>query len=77
MSIGGVKLKRSKALSMDKATTSVDSQTDAVTQKIIREDFEDCTLQPASKAIALWAISSRICQSLFSTISNSSAYSKI
>nr|AFK38912.1 unknown [Lotus japonicus] len=37
-------LKRSKILFMDEATASVDSQTDAVVQKIIREDFADRTI---------------------------------
>lgn len=37
-------LKRSRLLFMDEATASVDSQTDAVIQKIIREDFAACTI---------------------------------
>lgn len=42
--LGRVMLKRSKILFMDEATASVDSQTDAVIQKIIREDFNNCTI---------------------------------
>jgi ABC-type multidrug transport system fused ATPase/permease subunit len=37
-------LKHSKILFMDEATASVDSQTDAVIQRIIREDFAECTI---------------------------------
>ncbi|PHU30659.1 ABC transporter C family member 4 [Capsicum chinense] len=42
--LGRVMLKNSKILFMDEATASVDSQTDAVIQRIIREDFEACTI---------------------------------
>ncbi|KAI3506643.1 hypothetical protein L1887_21203 [Cichorium endivia] len=42
--LGRVLLKHSRLLFMDEATASVDSQTDAVIQKIIREDFADCTI---------------------------------
>ncbi|GMI73762.1 multidrug resistance-associated protein 4, ATP-binding cassette C4 [Hibiscus trionum] len=42
--LGRVMLKRSRLLFMDEATASVDSQTDAVVQKIIREEFAACTI---------------------------------
>ncbi|XP_062198470.1 ABC transporter C family member 14-like isoform X2 [Phragmites australis] len=42
--LGRVMLKGSRILFMDEATASVDSQTDAVIQKIIREDFAACTI---------------------------------
>uniref|UniRef100_A0ACD5Y4A7 Uncharacterized protein n=1 Tax=Avena sativa TaxID=4498 RepID=A0ACD5Y4A7_AVESA len=42
--LGRVMLKRSRILFMDEATASVDSQTDAVIQRIIREDFMTCTV---------------------------------
>lgn len=42
--LGRVMLKRSRLLFLDEATASVDSQTDAVIQKIIREDFAACTI---------------------------------
>eukprot|EP00262_Sarcandra_glabra_P022233 TRINITY_DN97_c0_g1_i1.p1 TRINITY_DN97_c0_g1~~TRINITY_DN97_c0_g1_i1.p1 ORF type:complete len:1510 (+),score=157.17 TRINITY_DN97_c0_g1_i1:234-4763(+) len=42
--LGRVMLKRSRILFMDEATASVDSQTDAVIQRIIREDFTACTI---------------------------------
>lgn len=42
--LGRVMLKRSRLLFMDEATASVDSQTDAVIQRIIREDFAACTI---------------------------------
>lgn len=37
-------LKRSKILFMDEATASVDSQTDAAIQRIIRQEFSSCTV---------------------------------
>ncbi|XP_042517600.1 ABC transporter C family member 14-like [Macadamia integrifolia] len=42
--LGRVILKRSRLLFLDEATASVDSQTDAVIQRIIREDFSACTI---------------------------------
>lgn len=42
--LGRVMLKQSRLLFMDEATASVDSQTDAVIQRIIREDFAACTI---------------------------------
>ncbi|CAN4113549.1 unnamed protein product [Withania somnifera] len=42
--LGRVLLKKSKILFMDEATASVDSQTDAIIQRIIREDFESSTI---------------------------------
>ncbi|XP_073302739.1 ABC transporter C family member 14-like [Primulina huaijiensis] len=42
--LGRVMLKRSRLLFMDEATASVDSYTDGVIQKVIREDFKSCTI---------------------------------
>ncbi|KAL6500336.1 Multidrug resistance-associated protein 4 [Orobanche hederae] len=42
--LGRVMLKKSRLLFLDEATASVDSHTDGVIQKIIREDFAACTI---------------------------------
>ncbi|KAG5231750.1 ABC transporter family member [Salix suchowensis] len=42
--LGRVMLKHGRLLFMDEATASVDSQTDTMIQKIIREEFVDCTI---------------------------------
>ncbi|XP_073363857.1 ABC transporter C family member 4-like [Aegilops tauschii subsp. strangulata] len=42
--LGRVILKRSRVLFMDEGTASVDSQTDAAIQRIIREEFRECTV---------------------------------
>lgn len=42
--LGRIMLKRNKILVMDEATASVDSQTNNVLQRIIREDFTTCTI---------------------------------
>nr|QVT92300.1 ABC transporter [Salvia miltiorrhiza] len=41
--LGRVLLKRNKILVLDEATASIDSNTDAILQKIIREEFAECT----------------------------------
>ncbi|XP_065866716.1 ABC transporter C family member 8 isoform X2 [Euphorbia lathyris] len=42
--LGRVVLRRNKILVLDEATASIDSATDAVLQRIIRQEFSDCTV---------------------------------
>ena len=42
--LGRVLLKRNKILVLDEATASIDSATDAVLQRIIRQEFSKCTV---------------------------------
>ncbi|XP_042055260.1 ABC transporter C family member 8-like [Salvia splendens] len=42
--LGRVLLKRNKILVLDEATASIDSNTDVILQRIIREEFSKCTV---------------------------------
>ena len=42
--LGRVLLKRNKILVLDEATASIDSATDAILQRVIRQEFSECTV---------------------------------
>ena len=42
--LGRVLLKRNRILVLDEATASIDSATDAVLQRVIRQEFAGCTV---------------------------------
>ena len=42
--LGRVLLKRNRILVLDEATASIDSATDAILQRIIRQEFSGCTV---------------------------------
>ena len=42
--LGRVLLKRNRILVLDEATASIDSATDAILQRIIRQEFSECTV---------------------------------
>jgi ABC-type multidrug transport system fused ATPase/permease subunit len=42
--LGRVLLKRNKILVLDEATASIDSATDATLQRVIRQEFAECTV---------------------------------
>lgn len=42
--LGRVLLKRNRILVLDEATASIDSATDAVLQRVIRQEFASCTV---------------------------------
>ena len=49
--LGRVLLKRNKILVLDEATASIDSATDAILQRIIRQEFSECTVITVSHRV--------------------------
>lgn len=42
--LGRILLQRNKILVLDEATASIDSATDAILQRVIKEEFSSCTV---------------------------------
>jgi ABC-type multidrug transport system fused ATPase/permease subunit len=42
--LGRALLKRSRILFLDEATASVDAQTDDINQRLVKKEFQDCTV---------------------------------
>ena len=52
--LGRVLLKRNKILVLDEATATIDSATDAILQRIIRQEFSECTVIKVAKYINMY-----------------------
>ncbi|XP_047953287.1 ABC transporter C family member 8-like, partial [Salvia hispanica] len=70
--LGRVLLKRNKILVLDEATASIDSNTDAILQRIIREEFSDCTVITVAHRVPTVIDSDMVLVLSYGTLSSSS-----